>query len=104
VATLVVTEKWMTMGVVGLGTIRYPVRIGGGTEFLYFAFLLAIVAAMQVYVLRLHRSTTGRLLIAIRDNEELAASLGKDTLQIKTFWFTVTCTLMGLLQPHSISF
>jgi|GEM_PF-410784 len=97
VATLVVTEKWMTMGVVGLGTIRYPVRIGGGTEFLYFAFLLAIVAAMQVYVLRLHRSTTGRLLIAIRDNEELAASLGKDTLQIKTFWFTVTCTLMGLL-------
>ncbi|MEM7043436.1 MAG: hypothetical protein AAF543_11560 [Pseudomonadota bacterium] len=101
VATLVVTEKWMTMGVVGLGTIRYPVRIGGGTELLYFAFLLAIVAAMQIYVLRLHRSTTGRLLIAIRDNEELAASVGKDTHQIKTFWFTVTCTLMGLLGAFS---
>lgn len=97
VATLVVTEKWMTMGVVGLGTIRYPVRIGGATELLYFAFLLAIVLAMQVYVLRLHHSTTGRLLIAIRDNEELAASLGKNTQQIKTFWFAATCTLMGLL-------
>jgi len=97
VATLVVTEKWMTMGVVGLGTIRYPVRIGGATELIYFAGLLAIVVAMQVYVLRLHRSTTGRLLMAIRDNEELAASLGKNTHEIKTFWFTVTCTLMGLL-------
>ncbi len=97
IATLIVTEKWMTMGVVGLGTIRYPVRIGVATEGLYFVFLLSIVVAMQIYVLRLHRSTTGRLLIAIRDNEELAASLGKDTHKIKTFWFAVTCSLMGLL-------
>ncbi len=97
VATLIVTEKWMTMGVVGLGTIRYPLRIGATTELLYFICLLVVVIAMQVYVLRLHRSTTGRLLIAIRDHEELAASLGKDTHQIKIFWFTATCTVMGLL-------
>ncbi|MET1416424.1 branched-chain amino acid ABC transporter permease [Roseibium sp. HPY-6] len=97
VALLIVTEKWMTMGVVGLGTIKYPVRIGGATEYLYFLFLVAVVAALQLFTLRLHKSTTGRLLLAIRDNEEVAASLGKDTYAVKTFWFVGTCTAMGLL-------
>ena len=97
VALFVVTEKWMTMGVVGLGTIKYPIRIGGATEYLYFLFLLLIVGALQVFTLRLHKSTTGRLLMAIRDNEEVAASLGKDTYGVKTFWFVVTCVAMGTL-------
>jgi len=97
VALLVVTEKWMTMGVVGLGTIPYPIRVGAGTEYLYFFLLVALVVAMQIGVLRLHRSPTGRLLIAIRDNEELAASLGKNTTAVRLFWFTVTASLMGVL-------
>ena len=97
IALLIVTEKWMTMGVVGIGTVRYPIRIGGGTEFLYFVFLLAIVVALQVFVLKLHKSSTGRLLKAIRDNEELAGSLGKDTFGVKVLWFTLTCLVMGLL-------
>ena len=35
---LTVTEKWLTFGMVGLGTIAYPIRIGWATEFLYFLF------------------------------------------------------------------
>jgi len=97
IALLVVTEKWMTEGVVGLGTIRYPIRVGGGTEYVYFALLLAVVIGLQLLILRLHGSATGRLLLAIRDNEELAASLGKDTTRVKTFWFVSTCLVMGLL-------
>ena len=97
VALLIVTEKWATMGVVGLGTIRYPIRIGDGTEFFYFACLLALIVGLQMLVLRLHRSPTGRLLLAIRDNEELCASLGKDTFQVKMFWFVATSLVMCLL-------
>ncbi len=97
VSLLVVTEKWATMGVVGLGTIRYPFRIGGGTEYLYFAFLLAVVVGLQILVLRLHRSPTGKLLQAIRDNEELCASLGKNTFQVKMFWFVIASVVMCLL-------
>ena len=97
VALLIVTEKWMTMGVVGLGTIRYPFRIGAGKEVLYFAFLLAVVIGLQILVLRLHKSPTGRLLRAIRDNEELCASLGKNTFQIKMFWFVLASVVMCLL-------
>ncbi|MEM1362215.1 MAG: branched-chain amino acid ABC transporter permease [Pseudomonadota bacterium] len=97
VALLVVTEKWITMGVVGLGTVRYPVRLGDSGELLYFAFLLSLVVLTQVFIARLHQAPAGRLLTAIRDNEELAASLGKDTSRVKFIWFTITATLMGLL-------
>ncbi|MEO9826077.1 MAG: branched-chain amino acid ABC transporter permease [Paracoccaceae bacterium] len=97
VALLIVTEKWATLGVVGLGTIRYPFRIGDGTEYLYFGFLVAIVVGLQVLVLRLHKSPTGKLLQAIRDNEELCASLGKNTFQVKMFWFVLASVVMCLL-------
>lgn len=97
VALFVVTEKWATMGVVGLGTIKYPIRIGGASEYLYFVLLILVVGALQALTLRLHKSTTGRLLMAIRDNEELAASLGKDVYAVKTFWFVLTCVVMGAL-------
>lgn len=101
VALLTVTEKWLTFGVVGLGTIAYPIKIGWATEFLYFIFLIAVVVGLQYYVLKLHDSRLGRLMMAIRDNEELAASLGKDTFRTKLIVFTITCTLMGVLGGFS---
>lgn len=97
VALLVVTEKWATMGVVGLGTIRYPLRLFGMEEYLHFIVLLAFVIGGQFYILRLHKSRLGRLMIAIRDNEELAGSLGKDTFRVKLHAFTITATTMGIL-------
>lgn len=97
VALLVISEKWLTAGVVGLGTISYPVRIGALTEPFYFLFLLAFVGLLQYAVLKLHVSHYARVLIAIRDNEELAASLGKDTFRIKLLVFTLTGTLMGVI-------
>lgn len=97
VALLVVTEKWITEGVVGLGTIRYPFNFGGMTEFIYFFLLLLIVAGFQFLINKIHGSRLGRLLVAIRDNEELAASLGKDTFAAKLKVFTVTCTAMAVL-------
>lgn len=97
IALLVVTEKWATMGVVGLGTIRYPLRVFGAEEVLHFLLLLGFVIAAQIYLHRLHGSRLGRLMIAIRDNEELAASLGKDTFRVKLYAFTITATIMGIL-------
>jgi len=97
IALLVVTEKWITEGVVGLGTIKYPFKIGGATEFIYFLLLLAIVVSLQFLINKVNGSRLGRLMIAIRDNEELASSLGKDTYKFKLKIFAITCTLMGLL-------
>ena len=97
VALLMVTEKWLTEGVVGLGTIKYPVDLGKATELFYFLFLLLVIVAFQYAINRLRRSGLGRLMFAIRDNEELAASLGKNSTGKKQLMFVITCTLMALL-------
>ncbi|MEM7259060.1 MAG: branched-chain amino acid ABC transporter permease [Pseudomonadota bacterium] len=97
VALLVVTEKWMTEGVVGLGTIKYPFPLGKATEFFYFLLLVAVVVGLQYVINKLRESGLGRLMFAIRDNEELAASLGKDSVGTKQVLFVITCTLMALL-------
>lgn len=97
IALLAVTEKWMTMGVVGLGTIRHPFRVFGLEEMFFFLFLLGLVVGSQILILKLHKSRLGRLMVATRDNEELAASLGKDTFKVKIVAFTLTATIMGVL-------
>ena len=97
VTLLTVTEKWLTEGVVGLGTIKYPVEFGKATELFYFLFLLLVIVVFQYAINRLRQSGLGRLMFAIRDNEELAASLGKNSTNTKQLMFVITCTLMALL-------
>ncbi|WP_299147582.1 branched-chain amino acid ABC transporter permease [uncultured Tateyamaria sp.] len=97
VATLVVTEKQLTNGVQGLGTIGFPFGDLASRNVVYFGVLLAVVVALIWVSAKLRDSRMGRMMIAIRDNEELAASLGKDTAGTKRTVFVVTCALMGLL-------
>jgi len=97
ITLLVISEKWLTKGVVGLGTIKYPFSLGGATEFVYLFLLLLVVVAFQRIIGRIHRSDLGQLMFAIRDNEELASSLGKDTFGTKIRVFTITSVLMGFL-------
>ena len=97
VSTLVVTEKDLTGGVRGLGTIGYPFAELENRNLL-FGIILAIIVGLMIYAsAKLRDSRLGRVLIATRDNEELAASLGKDTEATKRNVFVVTCALMGLL-------
>ncbi|MEM6729404.1 MAG: branched-chain amino acid ABC transporter permease [Pseudomonadota bacterium] len=97
VATLVVTEKDLTNGVQGLGTIGFPFGDLENRNAIYLAFLAAVVGFFIWASARLRDSRMGRQLIAIRDNEELAASLGKDTAAVKRLMFVITCSFMGIL-------
>ncbi|MEM1066874.1 MAG: branched-chain amino acid ABC transporter permease [Pseudomonadota bacterium] len=97
VATLVVTEKQLTGGVQGLGTIGFPFPGVDGRNAIFLCFIAAVVGTLIWVSARLRDSRFGRQLIAIRDNEELAASLGKDTAATKRMTFAITCGLMGLL-------
>jgi len=97
VATLVVTEKDLTGGVRGLGTIGYPFGDLENRNLIFGIIIFVVVGALIYVSARLRDSRLGRVLIAIRDNEELAASLGKDTVSTKRMTFVVTCGLMGLL-------
>lgn len=98
VAHLVTTEKWLTKGVVGLGTVPYPTGEGGGDPALILALLLLLICIVLVaYAYQIQSAPFGRLIAAMRDNELLAQGLGKDVLRHKLVFFVVTSTAMGFV-------
>ncbi len=75
--------------------------IGGNADavinsFLYGVLLLVIVAIYYVVLTRIGRSPFGRVLKAIREDEDATKALGKDTNVVKTKAFMLGCALMGL--------
>ena len=96
IKNLTTTEKWLTNGVVGLGTVPFPFKIGRYSDILFFAILLIVTAVLFLYTLKLESSPYGRLLRAIQDNEILARGLGKSTYRQKLIFFSLTSALIGL--------
>jgi branched-chain amino acid transport system permease protein len=80
-----------TLGEGGLG-ISNNILIGWG-----YIFVLAVVlVCVYVFLERLGRSPFGRTLKAIREDELVANSLGKNVDLIKIKVFMIGCALMGL--------
>jgi len=98
IETLIISEKWLTNGVKGLGPIAIPFDAGGYTKFVYFLILLFFVVLLILYAFRVGSSPFGRLLHSIQDNEPLTQSLGKPTFQQKIIFFT----LRQLLRDFSV--
>lgn len=94
---LVTTEKWLTGGVAGLGTLPYPFDFGRSTPLAFLALVALITAGLMVYAWRLQVVPYGRLLVTINDNEPLSQSLGKPTRRERLVFFTVTSTMMGII-------
>lgn len=100
---LVTTEKWLTKGVVGLGTIPFPFQMGEWIDPEILLVLIVLTAPIVLYARRIQGQPYRRLLVAIRDNEGLARSLGKPTFRHKLVVFTVTSALMGMFGAWSAS-
>lgn len=62
----------------------------------YTLVLVVVVAACYVFVQRIGKSPFGRVLKAIREDELVADSLGKNTRRFKIKVFAVGCGMMGL--------
>ncbi|WP_144921592.1 branched-chain amino acid ABC transporter permease [Halorubrum salsamenti] len=80
-----------TLGAGGLG-ISNTILI----DWAYIAVLAAFVVGFYVLLERLGRSPFGRTLKAIREDELVADSLGKNVDLIKIKVFVIGCALMGL--------
>jgi branched-chain amino acid transport system permease protein len=93
---LAITEKWLTKGVIGLGTVPFPFDLGLYSQVGYFLLALVLTTLIILYAYKLEGSPYGRLLFSIRDNEPLARSLGKSTSRQKLTFFAITSALMGL--------
>jgi branched-chain amino acid transport system permease protein len=96
-----VIQKWesLTYGHIGVIGIPGPDAIGPlrfdsslARSYLVLVFLGATLAVTG----RLRRSPVGRTLVAVRDNEALAASVGIDVMGAKRLAFTISAGVAGL--------
>jgi branched-chain amino acid transport system permease protein len=93
------TNRPWTGGAEGMGITVYPYDVGTmkANTLLWLAITTVVVAFILYYIIRVHRSPYGRLLIATGQNEALARSLGKPTFRAKLVMFATGSAAMGLL-------
>ena len=103
-------EIWLTNGSDGIAGIPGPWRgIVTPQQFnlLFLGIVLAVLAATFVVLYRLGASPFGRVLRAIRDDEDVAAVAGKHVLMFKVKAFAVGAAVLGIagaLYAHETSY
>lgn len=109
VRTVIVSEDWLTAGPRGLPGIPRPFTSWGpeAAGNAYLALVLVAVAAAMLVTSGLVRSPFGRLIQAIRDDEDAVRSIGKSPARAKLVAFTVGAGIMGLaggLYAHYLTY
>lgn len=103
-------EIWLTNGSDGISGIPGPWRgLLPPQQFnlLFLGIVLAVLTATFVLLQRLCHSPFGRVLRAIRDDEDVAAVAGKHVLAFKVQAFAVGAAVLGLagaLYAHETSY
>jgi branched-chain amino acid transport system permease protein len=92
-------EIWLTNGTDGLSGIPGPGRGALSPELfnlVYLGVVVTIVAIAYWGAQRIHHSPFGRVLRAIRDDEQVAAVAGKAVLRFKIKAFALSAGALGL--------
>lgn len=96
---VMMNENWLTGGVAGIYGVGRPLSSVVPYDvygFFYLALVLAVVALCYAYARRLKVSPFGRVLRSIRDDEEAAVALGKNTFRYRMQAFVVGAMMAGL--------
>ncbi|MCU0987960.1 MAG: branched-chain amino acid ABC transporter permease, partial [Acetobacteraceae bacterium] len=99
VRLVVTSEQWLTNGVQGIpGIPRLFEGLGVGmpSALAILCVLLAVNAAAVALFFRLVKSPFGRVIEAIRDNEEAVRALGKDPARFKIRVLVLGAGLAGI--------
>ena len=109
VRLVAVNETWLTRGSDGISAIPGPFKAQLGAQFnlAYLVLTWAIVLCAYALVTRLSDAPFGRVLRAIRDDDEVAAAAGKPVLRFKVQAFALAAALAGLagaLYAHFTSY
>ncbi len=98
IRTVLISEEWLTEGTQGLPGIPKPFSsLSQGNADL--AYLALVATAMLVAILlmwRLSHSPFGRLIRAVRDDEDAVRAVGKDPAQLKIKTLMLGAALAGL--------
>ena len=98
VRIVITSEQWLTNGVQGIpGIPRLYESLGGfDAQAAVLATILAVTLVGAWMIRRIARSPFGRLIEAIRDNEEAVQALGKDPAGVKIQVLVVRAALAGI--------
>ena len=103
-------EIWLTRGTDGISGIPGPWRgrlTPAEFNLLYLSLVILALAAVLFVLERLRRSPYGRVLRAIRDDEQIAEVAGKPVRRFKVEAFALSAAILGLaggLYAHYTSF
>jgi len=103
-------EIWLTRGTDGISGIPGPWRGRVTPEtfnLIYLGLVVIVVAALVVVLERIRTAPYGRVLRAIRDDEQVTAVAGKPVTAFKVEAFAVSAAVLGLagaLYGHYTSF
>lgn len=110
VRIVITSEKWLTNGMQGIpGVPRLYEGIGVGlmAQLAVLATLIVVVVAASAIIQRMANSPFGRVIEAIRDNEEAVKALGKDPAGFKIQVLAAGAALAGIagaFYAHYITF
>lgn len=102
-------EGWLTNGVRGIPGIPKPLSgvIEGADELLFLGVVLAAMLVVYLALERGYRSPWGRVLRAVRENEDATRAAGKNILSFRLQGFVLGSMIMGLggaLYAHFTTF
>jgi ABC-type branched-subunit amino acid transport system permease subunit len=96
---MALNEDWLTKGALGLTGVPRPFGDAIAPQY-YQYFLLALALALLLATLwfldRLARSPFGRLVRAVREDDVVAATLGKNVLWVRVRVFAIGGGIIGL--------
>ena len=101
IKTFLKNADWLTNGTLTVSPLDWPVpdpRQVGFSEARAYYLVVSAVAVVLTFLLlqRALQSPWGRMMRAIRDNEDAAASMGKDVNGRRLEIFILGCVLMGI--------
>ncbi|MBL7203763.1 MAG: branched-chain amino acid ABC transporter permease [Desulfobacteraceae bacterium] len=99
VRLVALNEEWLTAGPFGVMSIPQPLAALFSKDIyplFYLLFVIACIAIVYLFLTLLTNSPFGRDIKAIRDEEELCLSLGKDTQKLKLQAMVVAGIVAGL--------
>jgi branched-chain amino acid transport system permease protein len=102
-------EDWLTNGVRGMPGIPRPLgqTLGADFNLFYLALVLVLLAVFYWLCERARKAPWGRVLRALREDEEAAEAIGKNVVSFRLQSFIVGSSIMGLagaLYAHFFGF
>jgi branched-chain amino acid transport system permease protein len=95
---IAIEERWLVNGSRGLGGIPRPLAgfvDADAYRYLFLSLVLALLGLVFILVDRGIRSPWGRVLRAIREDEDATAAAGKDVVAFKLQGFVLGAAIMG---------